>query len=311
MKKIPVILGATASGKTALAIALALKLDAEIISADSRQIYRELTIGSAKPSPEELARVAHHFIDERQLLDNYDAASFAKDAWQRITQIRARGKNVIVAGGSTLYLKNLIVGFSELPSADPAVRARLYKELETLGSQALYDRLKHLDLERAQTLDHTKIQRLIRSLEVIETTGRKMSDLQAAFHHKPPFEFECIGLDVPRHALYEHINLRVDAMMQLGFLEEVQSLFRRFGISHKHSKINALETVGYKEFFSFLNGEISLDDAVSLIKQHTRNYAKRQLTFFRHQLPVQWIRAESPSFALNQISSILSRLILT
>jgi tRNA dimethylallyltransferase len=309
MKKIPVILGATASGKTATAIALALKFNAEIISADSRQIYRELTIGSAKPSPEELAAVPHHFVNERTLLDDYDAASFAKNAWQRIQEILARGKNVIVAGGSTLYLKSLITGFSELPSGNNALRARLYNELETLGSQVLYERLKRLDPERAQTLDHTKTQRLIRSLEVIETTGKKMSDLQAALHHAPPFEFECIGLDVPRKMLYERINQRVDTMMQNGLLSEVQSLYQTFGAVHKQRKINALETVGYKELFSFLDGEISLDDAISLLKQHTRNYAKRQLTFFRNQLPIKWIPSADASFALNRISSILPRLI--
>ncbi len=309
MKKILVILGATASGKTATAIALARQFNAEIISADSRQIYRELTIGSAKPSPEELASVPHHFINERHLLEEYDATSFAKDAWRRISDILARKKNVIVAGGSTLYLKSLIVGFSELPSGDALLRQRLYKELETLGSTALYERLKRLDPERAQTLDHTKTQRLIRSLEVIEITGRKMSELQAALHHKPPFEFECIGLDVPRDVLYERINRRVDEMMERGFLEEVQSLYTRFGSLHKQTKINALETVGYKELFAFLDGEISLDAALSLFKQHTRNYAKRQLTFFKHQLPVHWVQAHDVSFALNQISSILPRLI--
>lgn len=311
MKKIPVILGATASGKTATAIALARQFDAEIISADSRQIYRELTIGSAKPSPEELAAAPHHFVNERHLLEDYDATSFANDAWQRIAEVLARGKNVIVAGGSTLYLKSLIVGFSELPSSDFLLRERLYKELETLGSHVLYERLKRLDPERAQTLDHTKTQRLIRSLEVIEMTGRKMSDLQASLHHAPPFEFECIGLDVPRDALYERINRRVDDMMQRGFLEEVQWLYSQFGSSHKHKKINALETVGYKELFAFLDGKISLDVAVSLIKQHTRNYAKRQLTFFRNQLPVHWVQASDASFALDQISSILPRLNLT
>ncbi len=309
MKKIPVILGATASGKTALAIELAVKFNAEIISADSRQIYHELTIGSAKPSPEALATVPHHFINEKELLEDYDAASFASDAWQRIRDILARGNRVIVAGGSTLYLKSLIVGFSELPSGDSLLRARLYKELETLGSQVLYERLKRLDPERAQTLDHTKTQRLIRSLEVIETTGRKMSELQSALYHAPPFEFLCIGLDVPRDTLYERINQRVDEMMRNGFLQEVQSLYHRFASTHKQRKINALETVGYKELFSFLEGKISLDAAVLLIKQHTRNYAKRQLTFFRNQLPVQWVQALSPSFALNQISSIFTHLI--
>jgi len=311
MKKIPVILGATASGKTALAIELALKFNAEIVSADSRQIYHELTIGSAKPSPEALAAVPHHFINEKHLLEDYDAASFAQAAWQRMKEILARGKSVLVVGGSTLYLKSLIVGFSELPSAEPALRARLYKELETLGAEKLYERLKSLDPERAQTLDPTKTQRLIRSLEVIELTGKKMSELQSAFHHAPPFEFECLGLDVPRNALYARINRRVDDMMRNGFLAEAQSLYHTFGTMHKQRKINALETVGYKELFAFLDGTYSLEHATTLIKQHTRHYAKRQLTFFRHQLPVHWVDASSLSFALNRISPILTQLALT
>ncbi len=306
MKKIPVILGATASGKTALAIELALKFDAEIISADSRQIYRELTIGSAKPSPEALATVPHHFINEKHLLEDYDAATFAQEAWQRIAHLLAGGKRVIVVGGSTLYLKSLIVGFSALPSAHPALRARLYQELASLGSEALYERLKRLDPERAQTLDHTKTQRLIRSLEVIESTGRKMSELLSSLHHTPPFEFLCIGLELPRDMLYARINQRVDKMIENGLLEEAQSLYQRFANIHKHKKINALETVGYKELFTFLDGTYSLAHAISLIKQHTRNYAKRQLTFFRNQFSINWIEATSPSFALNQISSILT-----
>ncbi|MCS6989874.1 MAG: tRNA (adenosine(37)-N6)-dimethylallyltransferase MiaA [Chloroherpetonaceae bacterium] len=308
MKKVLVLLGATASGKTSMAIELALKFNAEIISADSRQIYRELSIGSAKPSSEELAMARHHFINEKDLLDDYDAASFAQDAWRRIADVWARGKNALVVGGSTLYLKSLVVGFSELPSGDDAVRARLFKELEELGSETLYERLKRLDPERAKTLDHTKTQRLVRSLEVIELSGRKMSELQAERRCAPPFEFELVGLDLPRERLYERINRRVDEMMRKGLLDEAKWLYETFGERRKQAKINALETVGYKELFSFLDGTIALQVAIDLVKQHTRNYAKRQLTFFRNQFAVRWIDASSPSFALNQISSILTRL---
>lgn len=309
MKKILVLLGATASGKSAMAIELATRFELEIISADSRQIYRELTIGSAKPSPEQLAAIKHHFIDEKHLLEEFDAASFAQEAWRRIDEARARGKNVIVVGGSTLYLKSLVAGFSDLPSSDPAIRERLYDELKTLGSEALYERLKRLDPERAQTLDPTKTQRLIRSLEVIELAGEKMSELQKRARQSPPFEFELVGLNVARDALYERINRRVDEMMANGLLDEARSLYDTFGERHRQKKINALETVGYKELFDFFEGKTTLEVATELVKRHTRNYAKRQLTFFRNQFSPTWIEASEPSFALKQISSILTRLI--
>jgi tRNA dimethylallyltransferase len=306
--KIPVVIGATASGKTALAIALAKELDAEIISADSRQIYSELTIGSAKPSPDELAQVRHHFINERSVLQPFSAGDFAKEASARIKTIFERGKRVVVVGGSALYVRGLTQGFSELPNGDRAVRERLYDELRKLGSEKLYERLQHLDAARAATLDHTKTQRLIRSLEVIEVSGEKMSDLQETCID-PEFEFDLIGLDLPREKLYARINERTDAMMTHGFLDEATTLYKTFGEQHRTSKINALETVGYKELFDYLSGACSLEAATELIKQHTRNYAKRQLTFFRNKFSARWIAVpESESeraFASHQISSIL------
>jgi tRNA dimethylallyltransferase len=196
-------------------------------------------------------------------------------------------------GGSTLYLKSLTSGFSELPVGDEAIRNRLYKELRDIGSEKLYERLKFLDAERAKTLDHTKTQRLVRSLEVIEVSGKKMSDLQSASRLAPPFEFQLVALDLPREALYERINRRVDEMMKQGFLDEVRGLHQDFGEAHKLKKINALETVGYKELFNYLDGAIKLDDAIELIKQHTRNYAKRQLTFFRNQFNATWAKPHS------------------
>ncbi len=293
--KIPVLLGATASGKTALSLSLATALNAEIISADSRQVYRDLTIGSAKPTDEQLALVPHHFINELDLLDPFDSGAFAAQAAERIADILNRGKRVLVVGGSTLYLRGLTGGFSDLPKGDAAIRARLLDELHQLGAATLYDRLKQLDPEHAATLDDTKTQRLIRSLEVIELSGKKLSDLHSTV--KPPqFEFILFGLDVPREALYNRINRRVDEMMQNGFLEEAAQLYEQYGERHRAQKINALETVGYKELFEYLDKKITLADAVLLTKQHTRNYAKRQLTYFRNQFDVQWIPAPASEY---------------
>jgi tRNA dimethylallyltransferase len=290
-QRIPVILGPTASGKTALSLELAGALDAEIISADSRQIYRELDIGTAKPSKHELERVRHHFIDERWVYEPYDAGTFTEEATERIASIVQRKKRVVVVGGSTLYLQGLLKGFSVLPKADVAIRQRLEEALAQCGGEVLYQRLLQLDPEQAATLDPTKTQRLIRSLEVIEVSGETMSALKRKRSFSPAFDFTVFGLDLPREILYERINRRTDEMMENGFLEEARYLFNKYQELLLKQKINAFETVGYKELFACLRGELPLDRAVMLIKQHTRNYAKRQLTFFRNQFDVEWIKA--------------------
>lgn len=301
------IVGPTAVGKTELALHLAEQIGAEIVSADSRQIYRELTIGSAKPSKDDLARVPHHFIDERSLPEPYDAGTFALEAEARLADILQRGKIPIVVGGSTLYVQGLVQGFATLPKSNPHIRKRLYEELHALGAGALYARLQALDPKQAQTLDPTKTQRLIRSLEIIELTGQKVSDLQQQ-HRLPRFRFTVVGLDLPRKVLYERINARVLTMMQNGLLKEAEMLYQKFGKQHREAKINALETVGYKELFEMFEGKHSLSDAIALIQQHTRNYAKRQLTFFRNKLTVHWMAAPEHErdlrFALQRVISI-------
>lgn len=310
LPKVLTLVGATASGKTALSLRLAEALNAEIISADSRQIYRELTIGAAKPAPEDLTRIPHHFINELSLPAEYDAGAFMVEARARIAEVFARGKTPLVVGGSTLYLQGLTQGFAELPKSNPAIRKRLYDELATCGKDALYARLQALDPEQAQTLDPTKTQRLIRSLEVIEITGQKLSELKQ-HSQPPPFEFVLIGLEMPRDALYARINLRVEKMMQEGLLDEARTLYERFGKQHQSQKINALETVGYKELFEHFRGERALAQTIELIKQHTRNYAKRQLTFFRNKFKVAWIDApqseREAAFAQQRVISIFTR----
>jgi len=290
----PVVLitGPTASGKSALAHALAKAINAEIVSADSRQIYRGMDIGTAKPSMEMLAEVPYHFINEKEIDAEYNAGDFTSDAILRIRSIHEKGHDVIVAGGSTLYIEGLLHGFSQLPKQDAVIRRRLQEELNTEGAEKLYARLRSIDPEHAQTLDPSKTQRLVRGLEIIAITGKTVTGLRAAEQSRlPSVKFIPFGLFLPRNRLYERINARTDAMMASGLLKEAELLYERYLSADKRATINALETVGYKELFQYFDGIHSHLRAVELIKQHTRNYAKRQLTFFKNRLNVQWLAA--------------------
>ncbi len=287
-----VILGPTASGKSALALAVAKKIGGEIISADSRQVYRELDIGAAKPSPEALREVKHHFINEKDIGEPFTAGDFATEAVERIRDIHRRGKRAVVAGGSTLYLEGLIEGFADLPPADPEIRARLLDELEREGNERLFAKLLERDPDQAATLDPTKSQRLIRSLEIIEITGLSVTELQARGKQRQgDLSFAVTGLAMPREVLYQRINQRTDEMIEAGLSGEAEGLFHKYHELLASGKTSALQSVGYQELFQYFDGKIAFDEAVSQIKQHTRNYAKRQLTFFRNRLTVNWVNA--------------------
>jgi tRNA dimethylallyltransferase len=298
-----VILGPTASGKSSLALALAKKIGAEIISADSRQIYRELDIGSAKPSQEALLAVRHHFINEKNIGEPFTAGDFAAEAVERIFDINRSGKRVVVAGGSTLYLEGLLEGFADLPASDPEIRQKLTEELEREGKDALFERLIQLDPEQAKTLDSTKTQRLIRSLEIIEITGQSVTELQAK--GKQPItaiRFVTAALSMPRERLYQQINRRTDEMIDEGLCNEAEMLYHKYQELLNKGKTSALQSVGYQELFQYLQGELDLAAAISLIKQHTRNYAKRQLTFFKNRLNVNWVDAPLDSDELEALA---------
>lgn len=294
---VPVITGPTASGKSALAHRLALETGAEIVSADSRQIYRELTIGSAKPSREMLQEVAYHFINERAITEPFSAGAFALEATARIREIKRRGKRVIVAGGSALYLEGLISPFAELPPQNAEIRRKLSEQLADLGGELLYERLKQLDPEQAETLDPTKTHRLLRSLEIIEITGRTVTELQAKKSGEPSapssLHFKTFAIDIPREELYRQINRRTESMMEEGLLIEAEQLWKRYRIEIENKSLPALLTVGYQELFDHFRGRTTLDEAVTLIQQHTRNYAKRQLTFMRNRLTLQWLQPDT------------------
>ncbi|ASQ90310.1 tRNA (adenosine(37)-N6)-dimethylallyltransferase MiaA [Prosthecochloris sp. GSB1] len=307
-KTVLVITGPTASGKSALAHFLAGITDAEIVSADSRQLYRGMDIGTAKPSPLMLRETRYHFIDEKEIGEEYSAGAYAKDALARIRSIHAKKRPAIVTGGSTLYIQGLLHGFSELPGKNPEIRERLVRELREKGARALYDRLASLDPVQAATFDPSKSQRLLRSLEIIAATGKTVTELCSPIPQTPDaFEFIPIGLALERKELYSRINRRTDEMMTAGLLDEARALFDRHLKGKERCRINALETVGYKELFDFFRGETSLFSATELIKQHTRNYAKRQLTFFRNRMSIEWIEAPINAAGIERLAAKLKK----
>ncbi len=283
------IAGPTAVGKTELSLKVAEELDAEIVSADSRQVYEELTIGTAKPSPEAQERVPHHFIDERSLHDPFSAGTYADEANERIRSIRERGQYPLVVGGATLYLHALQYGLADIPDVDDAVRERLNERLDEEGPEALYEELKEVDPTQAEKNDPTKTQRVIRALEVYHGTGKPLT-----YYHEnqpePPFSFATVVLNRDRDELYDRINRRVDRMLDEGLLDEVRAVMEIDGVQLDEPP---LSTIGYREPIQHLRGEIEYDEMVRLIKRNTRHYAKRQLTWFRRYDEYEWMDASA------------------
>jgi tRNA dimethylallyltransferase len=289
MNKVLIILGPTAVGKSKVALEIADKLNGEIISADSRQVYKYMDIGIAKPTSQEQKKVPHHLIDIIKPDEKFSAAEYAKRAREAIHEIVERNKQPIVVGGSGLYIKALTEGFFEGPQANAKIRKRLGKEAKKLGNSHLYQKLKAVDPITASKVYPNDLKRIIRGLEVYELTGKTMAELQQrGVYLVPEFEFIKVGLSLDRKELYQRIEKRVDAMFRGGLLEEVKNL-RKMGYS---PKLNALNTLGYKELFLYLQRKITLEEAMEKIKQNTRNYAKRQLTWFKKDKEIIWLSAE-------------------
>lgn len=278
------IVGPTAVGKTAVALKFAEHRDCEIVSVDSRQIYKYMTIGTAKPTETELAAVPHHFIDTKFPDEDYSAGQFGTEARMVIDDIFKRGKLPVVVGGSGLYIRGLIEGFSGERIADAAVKDKLKAEVENIGLPTLYDRLKKVDPITADKLPPEDTQRILRALEVYEVSGKLFSDFVAKESTPANFESVFVGLTMPRQNLYERIESRVDVMLKTGLVAEVEKL-QELGYS---PKLNALQTVGYKEVFQFLAGEIDAEQMATFIKQKTRNFAKRQFTWFKKDERIKW-----------------------
>ncbi len=281
------IVGPTAIGKTSLSIALAQAFNTEIISADSRQFYKEMTIGTAVPSIEELAAAPHHFIQHISIEEEYSVGDFERDALAKTEALFKKNQVLILVGGSGLYVKSLLEGLDDFPDVEPEIRRRLNKDLAENGIKFLQRKLQQYDPEYYATADIENPHRVIRALEIYLASGKPYSSFLKKGKKPRDFKAISIGLMAEREVIYECINRRVDEMMDDGLLEEARELF-----SKRH--LNALNTVGYKELFTFLNKETDLEKAVEEIKKNSRRFAKRQLTWFKKDKSIKWFDYQTP-----------------
>lgn len=281
-----VITGPTASGKTAMAIKLARKLGTEIISADSRQLFREIPTGTAQPSAEELAAVRHHFIGTLSLGDYYSAARYEEDVMRLVPEIFARcNGTAVMCGGSMMYVDAVCRGIDLLPTVSPEIRQYALALWQEGGNEAVIDRLRRLDPEYLETVDLKNHRRLVHALEICLESGRPYSELRTGAVKPRPFEIEKYAIDLPREVLFDRINRRVERMMEEGLLEEARRVFPL-------RTLNSLNTVGYKELFAFFDGLWDLPTAVARIQKNTRVYAKKQLTWLRRDADVRWLSGD-------------------
>ena len=283
-KRVIVIVGPTCSGKTYFSIRLAKIINGQIISADSRQIYKKLNIGTAKPTPSELKKVKHYFINILEPDEDYNANDFSDEAEKVIDIINKQNKTAIVVGGSGLYIKALIDGIVESVDKDEELRKKLLKQRENFGNESLYNELKEIDPVSADKMLPQNWKRVIRALEVYYLTGKPIWQHHLNQKKKSKYEYQQVGLMWDRNILYKNIDYRVDKMIKNGLVNEVKRL-----LAQGYTKnLNSLNTVGYKEIISYLEGEISLEKATELIKRNTRRYAKRQMTWFKADKRIKW-----------------------
>jgi len=287
-KTVIIICGPTAVGKTAVAISIAKHFKTEIISADSRQCFKELKIGVARPSDEELKEVPHHFIASHFITENINAAFFEKYALQEVSELFKNHNIVIMVGGTGLYIKSFCEGLDEIPSIDESIRKKIIENYESKGLTWLRQEVKNKDPEFYKVGEVQNPQRLMRALEVIESTGQSILSFRKNKKVKRDFRIIKIGLELPKEELHANINLRVDKMIDDGLVEEARSL-------NGYRDVNALQTVGYSEIFEHLDGKISLETSIEEIKKNTRQYAKRQMTWFKKDKEINWVNAKQRS----------------
>ncbi len=283
-RNLVVIVGPTAIGKTDVGIMLAKHLDTEIISADSRQIFKELNIGTAKPSNKQLADVKHHFISNKSIHDEYNASKFEFEVIALLNELFNKHQYVVMVGGSGLYIDAVCRGIDDIPSPDREIRDNLIKQHEEEGIEGLRLLLKKLDPAYYKAVDLKNPNRIIKALEISILTGKPYSSFLGRKHKKRDFSIQKIGLNADRDELYDRINKRVDIMIKQGLIDEAQKLYPLY----KEKGLNALKTVGYKELFDHFEGLTSLEEAISLIKRNSRRYARRQITWFRKDKDIRW-----------------------
>ena len=295
MKKLLVfVVGPTAIGKTSIAIDLATHFNTEIISCDSRQFYKEMNIGTAKPSPNEIKKIKHHLVGNISVNKDYNISEFTNDADDILRSILNKNNIAILVGGSGLYIESLIFGIDQIPEVSLDLRNKLNDDLKNNGIKFLQDWLKKIDPEILDKIDIKNPRRVIRALEICLTSKKKYSQIIDKTKKIPKYDFLCIGLDSNRKKLYEAINKRVDNMVANGLVNEVKSLY-------KFRKNNALNTIGYKEIFEYIEGNDSLENCIEKIKVNSRRYAKRQLTWFRSKNYVKWFDKPNLDELINYI----------
>ncbi|TMU56803.1 tRNA (adenosine(37)-N6)-dimethylallyltransferase MiaA [Flagellimonas algicola] len=281
-KTLIAVVGPTAIGKTALSIQIAQYFDTEILSADSRQFFKEMRIGTAVPSKDELNTVPHHFIQHKSIEEPYSVGDFEGDALTKLEELFQSKDVAVLVGGSGLYVDAVVQGLDEFPKVDPSIRDLLNKKLETEGLDALQSELKSKDARYYQMVDLENPHRLIRALEVCIVSGKPYSSFLKQKKDTRPFQTLYVGIQADRELIYDRINERVDLMMDQGLLEEAKNLY-------PHKQLNALQTVGYRELFEYFDGQLELDFAISEIKKNTRRFAKRQLTWLRKNENILWV----------------------
>jgi tRNA dimethylallyltransferase len=282
LKTVIIVTGPTASGKTSVGIQLAHHYNTEIISADSRQCFKELNIGVARPSPEELQQVPHHFIASHSIHEEVTAITFEQYALQKVQQLFEKHDMVVMVGGTGLYIKAFCEGLDDIPSVEPSIRENIVAGYADKGLGWLQEQVKQKDPVFYEKGEIQNPQRLMRALEVVEGTGQSILSFRKGEKAKRDFAIVKTGLELSREELHRNINTRVDKMMEAGLLEEVRSLV-------PYKNLNALRTVGYAELFDYIDGKISLEKAVEQIKINTRQYAKRQVTWFKKDKEIEWV----------------------
>lgn len=296
------IVGPTAIGKTALSIKLAQHFKTEIISADSRQFFKEMSIGTAAPSTEELQAAKHHFIHHKSIQDSYNVGAFEKGALQTLQTLFKTHNTIIMVGGSGLYVDAVTKGLDNFPDVDPSIREQLNTDLKTKGLSFLQEQLKALDPESYRVIAIDNPHRVIRALEICLGSRKPYSSFLNKGKTKRPFTTITIGLTADREIMYDRINQRVDIMMANGLLDEAKTLY-------PHKSLNALNTVGYKELFNYLEGTWTLDFAISEIKKNTRRFAKRQMTWFRKDKSILWFDYQTPlELIISEVNKMMPEL---
>ena len=294
-----VLLGPTGVGKTEISLKLADMLDCPIISSDSRQFYRELQIGTAAPTSEQLERARHYFIGSHSILDSYNAGQYELDALDLMSELFKTQDNLLLVGGSMMYIDAICNGIDDIPTVDEKTREYWKKVYAERGLEFLQNELKRLDPIHFDEVDLQNYKRVMHALEICSITGKPFSDIRTGKKKERPFNIIKIGLNRPREELYDRINRRVDEMMQEGLLEEAQKFYE-----HRH--LNTLNTVGYKELYEYMSGNWTLEFAVNMIKQDSRRYAKKQLSWFNRDKDINWFHPNDEKTIITFVKNTLS-----